>query len=141
MTVMAASVGWVARDRAVRRATAEGQARALLNAARALSAENKLAPARAGLAQARALLAQRGPALGDLAAEVEADEASLEHFQQFLDLTDQAHQAETAPLPDPESAAAARVGERRAAAAVPLLLEALRHYDALGGDGWSSAVA
>jgi hypothetical protein len=106
VTVTAASVGWTVRDRAARReeteraetarrAQVEDQVRDSLSTARALVAENKLAAARAKLAQARAQLGNDGPVLGGLAAEVEAGEVDLDRFQQFLDLIDRAHQAET----------------------------------------------
>jgi tetratricopeptide (TPR) repeat protein/serine/threonine protein kinase len=161
LTVTAASVGWAARDRAARRAEAEqaeaarkakveGQVRDSLNSARTLLAENKLTAARAKLAQARAQLGNDGSALGDLAAEVAADEAELDRFQRFLDLLERAHQAETPLFLEPTLADGsdgstatprrARAGPRRPAAAVPVLLEALRHYDVLGCDDWTSTL-
>ncbi len=156
VTVMAASIGWAVRDRAARRteseqaetarrANVEGQVRGSLNTARILIADNKLASAREKLAQARAQLGNDSSALGDLAAEVEASQAGLDRFQQFLDLIERAHQAETAPLLEAASAAdgpnggagtptPSRVGRRRPAAAVPLLREALQRYGILEDD-------
>src|SRR5439155_536974 len=79
--------------RAARQATVAGQVRDSLNTARTLLAENKWAAARQKLAEARAQLGNDRSALGNLAAEVEASEAELDRFQQFLDLIDRAHQA------------------------------------------------
>jgi tetratricopeptide (TPR) repeat protein len=162
VTVMAASIGWSVRDRVARRAeieqaetarqaTVAGQVRDSLNTARVLIAENKLASAREKLAQAKAQLGNDGPALANLAAEVEAGAAELNRFQQFLDLIDRAHQAETAPhlestlVADDSSGRAgtptpARVGSRRPTAAVPFVLEALQHYGILDRDDWKSAL-
>jgi tRNA A-37 threonylcarbamoyl transferase component Bud32 len=150
-----AGAGWRWREgvreaEAARRANAERQARAALNTARTLLAENKLAPAREQLARARAQLGNEGPALAALAAEVEAGAAELDRFQRFLDLIDRAHQAETAPVPtstlaansphgSAEPAPATTVG-RRPAAAAPFLLEALERYHVLSADGWDSAL-
>jgi tetratricopeptide (TPR) repeat protein len=160
-TVAAASIGWAVRDRVARRAEAaqaetarrvkvEGQVRDSLHTARTLIDENKLAPARAKLAEAVAQFGTDGPALGELAAEVEASAAELDRFQQFLDLIDQAHQAETAPLEitlvaDDSSGLAgtstsARAAERRPAAAVPFLLTALQQYCVLDGDKWNGTL-
>ncbi|HVK11237.1 MAG TPA: tetratricopeptide repeat protein, partial [Gemmataceae bacterium] len=161
-TVMAASIGWAVRDRVARQAEieqaesarlvqVEGQVRASLNAARTLIDENKLVPARAKLAQARAQLGNDGPALGTLAAEVEVGAADLDRFQQFLELIDRAHQAETAPLLENTSVvdgssglaatpAPAQTGERRPAAVVPFLLAALQDYGVLEGDHWNGTL-
>src|SRR5262249_40756678 len=103
------------------------------------------------LAEARAQLGNDRPALGSLAAEVAAGEAELDRFQQFLELIDRAHQAETAPLLEATSGAdgslgsvgtqaPARTGERRPAAAVPFLLEALQRYGVLERDDWTSTL-
>src|SRR5205823_708960 len=89
--------------------------------------------------------------LTNLAAEVAAGEAELDRFQQFLDLIDQAHQAETAPFLEARLAAddsparagtpaPVSTGARRPAAAVPRLLEALQHYGVLERDDWTSAL-
>jgi hypothetical protein len=108
VTVMAGSIGWAVRDHAAREAEVErsdlarragvaGQVRDSLNAARLLITDNKLNAARQKLAEARAQLGGDGPALADLAAEVEAGETELSRYQRFLDSIDRAHQAETAP--------------------------------------------
>src|SRR5262249_36120248 len=102
-------------------------------------------------AQARAQLGNDGAALADLAAEVEAGEADLDRFQQFQDLIDRANQAETVPLletaltvdgPGGKAGTSfpARSGDRRPAAAVPFVLEALRRYEVLERDDWISTL-
>jgi tetratricopeptide (TPR) repeat protein len=161
-TVTAASIGWAARDRAARaaeilqaetarRATVGTQVRVILNTARTLIAENKLPAAREKLAQAGAQLGNDGSALGDLAAEVEAAKVELDRLQQFLDLIDRAHQAETAPRLEGTLAAdgshgcaatpaPVRTGDRRPAVAVPFLLEALRRYGVLERDDWNTTL-
>jgi tetratricopeptide (TPR) repeat protein/serine/threonine protein kinase len=162
VTVAAASIGWAVRDRAAqaeesaraeitRRAGVAGPVRDSLIAARTLVADNKLALARQKLVQARAQLGSDWSALGELAADVEAGEASLDRFQQFLDLIERAHEAETTPANEPALAADAPAGnaatpalararERRPAAAVPFLLEALRRFDVLERDNWDNAL-
>jgi tetratricopeptide (TPR) repeat protein/tRNA A-37 threonylcarbamoyl transferase component Bud32 len=151
VTVAAASIGWAVRDRVARLARVKDQVRDSLSAARQLNAEDKAPSARAQLAQARAQLENDRAALADLAAEVEAAEADLDRFQQFLELIDRAHQAETAPLLGPALAAQdspspagtfgrPRTVSRRPAAAVPLLLEAFRHYGVLDRVDWNSAL-
>src|SRR5262249_18743762 len=143
LVVGAASLGWVGGDRMARQATLAVVARESLNAARALSNENRPAAARQKLAEARARFRHGRGAVGSLAAEVEAGEAELDRFQQFLGLIDRAHQAETAPRLEAVLAAggsddrAARrpvergLWVRRPAAAVPFLLEALALYEVL----------
>jgi tetratricopeptide (TPR) repeat protein/serine/threonine protein kinase len=160
VTVMAASIGWAVRDHAaraaeverseiVRRAGVAGQVRDSLNAVRLLIADNKLSAARQKLAEAKAQLGSDGPALADLAAEVEAGETELSRYQQFLDSIDRAHRAETAPRPesilltDATGASADRIPrltgwERRPAAAVPFLLQALQLYRILERDDWDT---
>jgi tetratricopeptide (TPR) repeat protein len=148
VTVMAASIGWAVGDRAARRATVAGQVRDSLNVARALLAENKLAAALQKLAEARAQLGNDGPALASLAAELAAAEAGLDRFQQFLDLIDRAHQAETAPVleaaaadgPHGSAAKPSLSWGRRPAAAVPFLLRALGCYELLERDDWDSTL-
>jgi eukaryotic-like serine/threonine-protein kinase len=162
LTVMAATIGWAVRDRAARqaendeaeisrRAIVESQVRDSLNMTRTLIGENKLAAAREKLAQATAQLGNDGSALGNLAAEVEAGTAEVDKFQRFLDRIDQAHQAETAPLLEAAvgadgspsgtgTPALVKIGERRPAAAVPFLLEALQLYGIPGRDDWTSTL-
>jgi tetratricopeptide (TPR) repeat protein len=110
-----------------------------------------LASARQKLAEARAQLGNDHPALGNLAAEIGTAEAALDRFQQFLNLIDRAHQAESAPVLDAGLAvdgtqagagplAAPRRWERRPAEAVPLLLKALALYAVLESDDWNTAL-
>jgi serine/threonine protein kinase/tetratricopeptide (TPR) repeat protein len=147
VTVTAASIGWAVRDRAAR----QGQVRDSLNAARTLIADNKLALAREKLAQAKVQLGNSRWAPGNLAAEVANCEAELDRFQQFRDLIDRAHQAETASVlkaalaPEGSHGNARtlppeRTEERRPAAAVPFLLEALRRYAILERDDWTTTL-
>jgi tetratricopeptide (TPR) repeat protein len=159
LTVMAASIGWAVRDRAARQADLE-RAEAVrrqkvadhagdsLSAARILLAENKLAPAREKLAQARAQLGNDEAVLPGLAAQIARGQTELDRFVQFLDLIDRAHQAETTPVLEPTLAVRGSPGraaapppgigwERRPAAAVPFLLEALGRYGVLERDDWT----
>src|SRR5262249_50757692 len=109
VTVSAAAIGWAVRGRAAR----QGQGPDSLHAARSLGAGDKLGPAREKLAQARVQLGGDGSALGNLAAEVANGEAELERFQQFLDLIDRAHQAETVPPLEPALVADEPPGKSR----------------------------
>src|SRR5262249_55587738 len=151
VTVMAASIGWAVRDRAARQAEVAGQVRDSLNAARTLLAENKLSPAREKLTLARAQLGGDGSALADLAAEVAAGEADLARFRLFRALLGRAEETGIASLFDPPLAADGRpgrggppapgkVGERRPAAAVPFLLEALQRYGVLERGDWNGSL-
>src|SRR5262252_7967984 len=92
-----------------------------------------------------------GPALGSLAAEIAAADAALERFQRFVELIDGAHQAETDPRVNPTLLANAtyestgtlnppNTAARRAAAAIPLLFEALGHFEILERDDWQSSL-
>jgi tetratricopeptide (TPR) repeat protein len=146
--VMAASIGWAVGDRAARLASVAGQVGESLQTVNTLIAENKLAAARQKLAEARAQLGSHRSALGELAAVVEAGENEMELFQQFLELIDRAHQAETAPRLDATLAVDASQGapatqlkrdswERQPAAAVPFLLRALDLYQILERDDWT----
>jgi serine/threonine protein kinase/Flp pilus assembly protein TadD len=148
---LAASIGWAIGDRATRRAQVAGQVRESMNTARTLIADNQVTAARQKLAEAQVLLGHDRAALGELAAEVEAAAAELDRFQQFLDLIGRAHEAETAPVLDEPLAAdgshgraatlpPVRLPERRPAAAVPFLLEALQRYAILDGDAWNTAL-
>jgi tetratricopeptide (TPR) repeat protein len=162
LAVMAASIGWAVRDRAARaeesaraevarRAQVEGQVRESWKAAQDLLADNKVAAARQKLVEARAQLGSDRAALADLAADVEAGEAELDRFQQFLDLVERAHQAETAPILEPALAAdgspgraatppPTRIASRQAGAAVPFLLQALQRYTILERDDWNTTL-
>src|SRR5262249_14258865 len=121
------------------------QARESLSRARTWIGENKLAAARQELAEARGRIGTDRAAHPDLVEKIEALEAELGRFQQFLDRIDRAHQAETGSPLEPRLAAAdsrgragapapARRGGRRPAAAVPFLLEALQRYGVLEHD-------
>jgi tetratricopeptide (TPR) repeat protein len=173
LTVMAASIGWAARDRAAReeeieqaeiarraevvraetarRGKVETQVRDSLNTARALIGENKLAAGRQKLAEARAQLGNDRSALVNLAAAVKAGAAELDRFQEFLDLIDRAHQAETTPVHEAALAADGPHGKAgtlppkttmmwRPAAAVPFLLQALQRYEILERDDWNTTL-
>jgi tetratricopeptide (TPR) repeat protein len=163
VTVMAASIGWAVRDResraeesvraeVARRAEVERQVRESWNAARTLLAENKVAAARQKLAEARAQLGNDRATLSELAAEVEAGATELDRWQQFLNLIDRAHEAETAPLLEAMLTADGRSqgsagtrppatsGGRQPAAAVPFLLQALAGYVVLERDDWNTTL-
>jgi tetratricopeptide (TPR) repeat protein len=152
VAVLAAGIGWAVGDRAARRAQVAARARDCVNTARTLLADNQVSAARQKLAEARALLGDDRAALGQLAAEVEAGEAELDRWQEFLDLIDRGRQEETAPAPEATVAAdgppgiartlppAWRGGERRPALAVPLLLEALQRYEVLERDDWTTTL-
>jgi tetratricopeptide (TPR) repeat protein/serine/threonine protein kinase len=152
VTATVAAIGWAVGDRAARRALVEGQIRESMNTARTLMADNQVSAAREKLAEARALLGNDRSALSHLAAEVEAGAAELDRWQQFLDLIDRAHEAETAPVLEAAFAADSspgsartlpatwRGGERRPALAVPLLLEALGRYEVLERDDWTTTL-
>jgi tetratricopeptide (TPR) repeat protein len=162
VTLIAGAIGWAVRDRETRvaesaraeitrRDTVAGEARDSLKTARTLLAENKMTAARQKLAEARARLGNDRAAFQALAAEVEAGEAELDRYQQFLSLIDRAHEAETAPIlqaalaedgsggrratPPPAANAGRRPGE-----AVPFLLQAMELYAILERDDWISTV-
>ena len=147
--VMAASIGWGVGDRAARRASVANRVRDSVNAARTLIAENKLAGARQKLAEARALLSDDRAVFADLATEVEAAEAELDRFQQFVDLIERAHEAETAPILETALAGdgfqgsvrtlpSASTRDRQLAAAATLRVQALERYGILEGDDWNT---
>ncbi len=148
---VAGSLGWAARDRAARRAEAAQQASASLIRARAWMGDNKLALARQELAEAKGRIGNDRAALPALAEEIEALDAALARFQSFLDLVEQAHEAETrltvelalsgeadrgmksAPSP-------VRISDRDPAKAVPFLLQALSRYEVMERDDWPAAL-
>jgi tetratricopeptide (TPR) repeat protein len=162
LTVMAVSIGWAVRDRVARleegaraelarRAEVERQVRASWTAARALLGENNVPAARQKLAEGRVQLGNDRLALDSLAREIEAGEADLNRFQEFLDLLNRAHDAETAPVLE---AMVAIDGDRstavtpptpgtwgrRPAAAVPFLVQALGRYEILERDDWTTTL-
>jgi tetratricopeptide (TPR) repeat protein len=154
VAVMAASIGWAVRDRAareseierretVRQTKVESQVRDSMHTARTLIADNKLAAARQKLIEAKAQLGNDRSALGELLAEVDAAAAALDRFEQFLDLVERAHDAETGSIL--ESAPAAAPGRqqvlkwaRQPATAIPFLLQALALYQVLDRHDWNS---
>jgi serine/threonine protein kinase/tetratricopeptide (TPR) repeat protein len=147
LTVLLAGGGWVLRDRAARRQETARQARESLTRARQWSGENKLALARQELAAIKTRVGSDRAAHGALAVEVEAYDAELGRLEHFLDLVDQAHEAEFPqpvalvlqassaggkPAPPRESSP-----ERQPAQAVPFVLQALSCYGVLERDDWS----
>jgi tetratricopeptide (TPR) repeat protein len=149
--VMAASIGWAVGDRVARRAAVAVQVGDSLNVARTLIAENKLTEARQKLAEARAQLGNDWSTLGGLAAQVEAGEGELDRYQEFLDLIDRAHQAETSPAVEEGLAANGSRGNagtatflmpwgRKPIAAATFLLEALQRYEILERDDWDTVL-
>jgi tetratricopeptide (TPR) repeat protein len=156
----AGSFGWALRDRAAREAEiaraqserrigVERQVRDSLTLARALVADGKVTSAHERLRQVSTELRNDTSAFPHLLAEVETAQADLDRFLRFLELIDQANQAETAPpetdvatdsTSSADSLPKGRFGERRPEAAVPLLLEALRCYHVLDNDDWQRAL-
>jgi hypothetical protein len=145
------SLGWAARGQAARRAEAAQRTRESLTRARAWIGDNKLALARQELAEAKGRIGNDRAALQGLAEEIEALDAALARFQSFLDLVDQAHEAETRltgeralsaetdrgmkSVPSPVSSSG-----RDPAKAVPFLLQALSRYEVLERDDWLGAL-
>jgi serine/threonine protein kinase/tetratricopeptide (TPR) repeat protein len=127
--------GWVLRDREARRAETAQQARDSLTRARQWAGENKLALARQELAAARERLGSDRAALAGLAEEIEALGAELGRYESFLDLVDQAHEAE---FPQAVAFPEASDPERERARAVPLFLGALSCYCVLDHEDWST---
>jgi tetratricopeptide (TPR) repeat protein len=162
VTVIAVTIGWAVRDRsaraeeseraeAVRLEQVERQVRESWQAARTLLAENKVSAARQKLAEARTQLGNDRAVLTDLAAEIEAGAAELDRWQQFLDLIERAHEAETALVLEAALAADGSHGGAgtprppsskgwRPAAAVPFLVQALDRYDILERDDWPTTL-
>jgi serine/threonine protein kinase/tetratricopeptide (TPR) repeat protein len=149
LVVLGAVSGWVLRDRAARRAETTRQVRESLTRARQWSGENKLALARQELAAVRARMGSDRPALSGLAAEIEALDSELGGLEHFLDLVDQAHEAEfpqpvalalPADSAGPRAAADAMASTpaREPAKAVPFVLQALSCYGVLERDDWSA---
>ena len=140
--------GWVLRDREARREEAAQQARESLSLARKWLGENKLALARQELAAAKGRMGGDRDALGGLVDEVEAFEAEVGQLERFLDLVEQAHEAEFPPpwcrfswatLPSGTAVLSQTTGwVREPAEAVPLLLQALSCYGVLERDDWSA---
>jgi serine/threonine protein kinase/Flp pilus assembly protein TadD len=148
LILLGGGLGWVLRDREARREQAVQQARESLTRARQWAGENKLALAREELAAAKGRMASDRAALGDLLEEIEALETELATYERFLDLVEQAHEAEFpqpgAMLREADSARMAAAPPRLGAAArepakaVPFLLEALSCYGILEQDDWNA---
>ncbi|HJT77073.1 MAG TPA: tetratricopeptide repeat protein, partial [Gemmataceae bacterium] len=142
--------GWVLRDRAVRHAAAGQQARESLSRARAWLREDKLALARQELAEAKGHIGNERAALQDLAEEIDALDATMARFQRFVDLVEQAHDAETrltlrlAPSePEGGTSSAPAPGSDPAsdpADAVSFRLQALSCYQVMERDDWVAAL-
>ena len=116
LILLGGGVGWVVRDREARREETAQQARESLTRARQWVGENKLALARQELAAARGRMGSDRAALGGLVEEIEALDAELGKLERFLDLVEQAHEAEfpqpwrwlSRPTPAAATAAASR---------------------------------
>jgi serine/threonine protein kinase/tetratricopeptide (TPR) repeat protein len=133
LIVLAGGVTWVLRDREARRAETVQQARESLTRARKWVGENKLALAHQELAAVSARMGADRGALTDLMEEINALEAEVERFERFLDLIEQAHEAEF-----PRASMKASDPEREPAKSVPFLLQALSCYGVLERDDWSA---
>jgi tetratricopeptide (TPR) repeat protein len=148
LILLGGGAGWVVRDREARRAETAQQAHDSLTRARKWLGENKLALARRELAAARERIGSDRAVLGSLAAEVEAFETEVGQLERFLDLVEQAHEAEFPPpvaeVLQADSGGMALVSpqgsspEREPAKAVPFLLQALSCYGVLERDDWSA---
>jgi tetratricopeptide (TPR) repeat protein len=141
--------GWVLRAREAWREETAQQARESLTRARQWIGEDKLALARQELAAAKRRMGSDHAPLGALAAEIDAFEAEVGRLERFLNLVEQAHEAE---FPQPvalvlqvDSAGGTAVAppqvsspEREPAKAVPFLLQALSCYGVLEQEDWSA---
>jgi tetratricopeptide (TPR) repeat protein len=144
VVLLGGGVGWAVRDRSARQEETARQAGESLARARRWVGENKLALARQDLAEAKGRIGTDRAALHGLAEEIEALEAELDKYQEFLALIDQARDAE---FRRPEVVAPPDHGKTPAsspppsdvndpAKAVPFLLRALSHYQVLERDDW-----
>jgi serine/threonine protein kinase/tetratricopeptide (TPR) repeat protein len=149
LVLLGGGVGWVLRDREARREEAAQQARESLSRARRWVGENKVALARQELAAAKARMGSDRAALAGLVEEIAALEAELARYERFLDLVEQAHEAE---IPHPmvlilqgDSLHGTVVARpqmsspvREPAKAVPFLIQALSCYGVLEQNDWSA---
>ncbi len=149
LILLGAGAGWMLRDREARREETAHQTRESLTRARKWIGENKVALARQELAAAKGRMGSDRAALGDLVHQIEALEAELAQYERFLDLVEQAHEAEfpqpvalALPADSPGGTAAAHpqasTPAREPAKAVPFLLQALSCYGVLEHDDWSA---
>ena len=147
VAAVAGSIGWTARDRAVRAAEAAQQARESLHAARTLIGESKFPLARQKLAEARGRIGSDRAPLRRLAAEVEVLEGELARVESFFALIDQGHEAEIPHAREPGSQADGSHGsklvpqsetsfDRDPGKAVPMILEALSCYGIIEHEDW-----
>jgi serine/threonine protein kinase/tetratricopeptide (TPR) repeat protein len=142
-------------DLATRQAEDIRRAQELFSAARGLLIDKALAPesqaarARQKLAEARSLIAKDRALHGNVADEVEALEAELKDFERFVELEEQAHDAEFSQAATFLGEADAYAGAAKAPellknlgrdpdAAIPYLAKALSIYAALDEDDWSA---
>ena len=111
--------------------------------------ENKLALAREELAAAMGRMGSDRAALGGLVQEIEALETELARLERFLDLVEQAHEAEFPQLVSmvlqADSVGGTAIAlprasspERNPAKAVPFLLQSLSCYGVLEQDDWNA---
>jgi serine/threonine protein kinase/Flp pilus assembly protein TadD len=149
LVLLGAGAGWVVRDREARREENAQQVRQSLSRARNWIGENKLALARQELAAAKARVGIDRGTMGGLAKDIEVLETEIGRYERFLDLVEQAHEAEF-PQPmvlvvrtdAPEGGAVASPQAsspvREPAKAVPFLLQAMSCYGILERDDWTA---
>jgi tetratricopeptide (TPR) repeat protein len=162
LAFLAATIGWAVRDREARQAESERQetarlqaveqrAQAALGAARGLVADNQVAEARQKLAEARVQLADDRHTLSHLVSEVEAAEADLDRFIQFMNLIDRAHELDGAPVlqhtagsdgahSNTQTLPISSGWRQRRTRMAPLFLQALALYAVLEREDWSTSV-
>jgi tetratricopeptide (TPR) repeat protein len=151
VAAVAGSVGWAARDRAVREAKTAHQAQESLHAARTLIGESKFPLARQKLAEARGRIGNDRAPLRRLAEDVEALEAVLARVERFFVLIDQGHEAEISHDFELGLQAASSHGSKPAprsqkkynrepGKAVPIVLEALSLYGIMEHEDWTSTL-
>jgi tetratricopeptide (TPR) repeat protein len=144
LLLLGGGAGWALRGRAARQEETARQASESLTRARQWMGENKLALARQELAEAKGRIRADRGALHSLPEQIEALEAELVKFENFLSLLDQAHQAE---IPGPVEVAVldqsmkstpqpSRRAERDPGKAVPFFLQALSLYQIMERDDW-----
>jgi tetratricopeptide (TPR) repeat protein len=153
---LAGGIGWGMRDReardkeeTTRRQEIIRQAQDSVTAVRTQLAANNLVLASLKLAEAKALRGNDPAALGDLAKEIEALDVELNRFDRYLDLLDQAFQAEIPPSPIeaaggtpgmPPNQSSSQIFKPTPAKAVPIVLKALALYSVLDRDDWSTSL-
>jgi tetratricopeptide (TPR) repeat protein/serine/threonine protein kinase len=158
LLTVAGSIGWILRDRAGRLRESSQQVRHSLDRARTAVSHKQLAKARQELSEAMGRIGQDRALLGTLVDDVEAVEedvraveVEVDKLQRFLDLINQAHEAQfpqagalvvqtdtaggrpAVPQPAPHEADRAKV--------VTFLLRALSCYGVLEQDDWSARLA